>query len=289
MNTAIIVDSTGSLNAELLKEPYIYQVNLTVTFADGETDTDTNNEEDSAAFYQKLNKIDVLPKTSQPDPAQFIEALDDIKAKGFDNVLFIHLASALSGTFQTAQMLAKEYEDDFKSYFIDSKGASFLLENLVEQGLGLFEQNLPIETIVEKLQWVADNTDIFLMVEDLKYLFKGGRLSKGESLVGNLLNIKPILVIGSDGRIEMYEKVRTTKRALKRMNEIAEEYMTKFDNKAQIIFAHANREKTVLKQIGKLQTIFPNATYRQGFLTIIIGSHVGEGAVGFGVIPYVQD
>lgn len=289
MNTAIIVDSTGSLNAELLKEPYIYQVNLTVTFADGETNTDTNNEEDSAAFYQKLNKIDVLPKTSQPDPAQFIEALDDIKAKGFDNVLFIHLASALSGTFQTAQMLAKEYEDDFKSYFIDSKGASFLLENLVEQGLGLFEQNLPIETIVEKLQWVADNTDIFLMVEDLKYLFKGGRLSKGESLVGNLLNIKPILVIGSDGRIEMYEKVRTTKRALKRMNEIAEEYMTKFDNKAQIIFAHANREKTVLKQIGKLQTIFPNATYRQGFLTIIIGSHVGEGAVGFGVIPYVQD
>lgn len=289
MNTAILVDSTGSLSNELLKEPYIYQVNLSATFSDGDTYTDTNSETKSIEFFNKISTASEIPSTSQPEPAQFIEALDDIKQQGFDNVLFIHLASALSGTFQTARMISKEYENDFNSYFVDSKGSSFVIEDLVEQALVLLDRGLSLDTIVEKLQWVSDNTDIYLMVEDINYLVKGGRLSKGESLLGNLLSIKPILIINDQGKIEPLEKVRTTNRALKHMNSLVDKQMQRFDGKAKIIFAHANREEKVLKQISSLQAKYPETIYRTGFLTVIIGAHVGEGAIGTAVIPSVLD
>lgn len=289
MKTAIVVDSTGSLSNDLLNEPYIYQVNLNVTFSDGEIYTDSSSETKAKEFFQKLANSKAIPKTSQPEPGQFIEVLEDIKQKGYENVLFIHLSSALSGTLQTAKMLAKEYENDFNSYFVDSTGTSFVIESLVEQALILLERGTAMEEVVEKLEWVAKESDIYLVVEDLSYLVKGGRISKGSSMIGNFLNIKPILLIPEEGNIELFEKVRTTKRALKRMNEVLIEKMEKYDGKAKIAFAHANAEKQVLKQIGKLQTKYPDTMYRSGFLTVIIGAHVGEGAIGCAVIPLVTE
>lgn len=289
MKTAIVVDSTGSLSNDLLNEPYIYQVNLNVTFSDGEIYTDSSSETKAKEFFQKLANSKAIPKTSQPEPGQFIEVLEDIKQKGYENVLFIHLSSALSGTLQTAKMLAKEYENDFNSYFVDSTGASFVIESLVEQALILLERGTAMEEVVEKLEWVAKESDIYLVVEDLSYLVKGGRISKGSSMIGNFLNIKPILLIPEEGNIELFEKVRTTKRALKRMNEVLIEKMEKYDGKAKIAFAHANAEKQVLNQIGKLQTKYPDTMYRSGFLTVIIGAHVGEGAIGCAVIPLVTE
>lgn len=289
MKTAIVVDSTGSLSNDLLNEPYIYQVNLNVTFSDGEIYTDSSSETKAKEFFQKLANSKAIPKTSQPEPGQFIEVLEDIKQKGYENVLFIHLSSALSGTLQTAKMLAKEYENDFNSYFVDSTGTSFVIESLVEQALILLERGTAMEEVVEKLEWVAKESDIYLVVEDLSYLVKGGRISKGSSMIGNFLNIKPILLVPEEGNIELFEKVRTTKRALKRMNEVLIEKMEKYDGKAKIAFAHANAEKQVLKQIGKLQTKYPDTMYRSGFLTVIIGAHVGEGAIGCAVIPLVTE
>lgn len=288
-NTAIVVDSTGSLSNELLNEPYIYQVTLNAVFPDGDVYTDTNSETKSIEFYNRMSSGSDLPKTSQPEPAQFIEVFNDIKKHGYENVIFIHLSSAISGTFQTAQMLAQDYEEDFNSYFIDSKGTSLVMENLVEQALVLLDKNVDLDTITEKLQWVADEAIIYLMVENLNTLAKGGRLSKSESLVGNLLSIKPILIVDERGTIEPFEKVRTSKRALKRMNELLDARMKKYNSNAKIFFAHANNEKKVLKQINKLQVTYPDTMYRVAFLTMIIGAHVGEGAIGTAVVPDVTD
>lgn len=288
MKTAFLVDSTGTLSTDLLNHENVFQVTLSSTFPDGTSYTDTRDDKKTIEFYKKMSASKELPKTSQPEPAQFIEAFDQIKAAGFDNVIVVVLSSQISGTFQTAQMIAQDYEDDFDTYFIDSKGASLVIESIVEQGLTLMDHGLDIETVCEKLRWVADESDIFLMVEDLKNLSKGGRLSKGESLVGNLLNIKPILIIDSEGLVKPYEKVRTTKRALKRLNELIDEKMQKYDNNAKICFAHANEEAKVMKQIEKLQVKYPETIFRADFLSIIIGTHTGEGAVGFGVIPYAD-
>src|SRR5699024_7752542 len=128
---------------------------------------------------------------------------------------------------------------------------------------------------------------VFLMVENLNNLAKGGRLSKGEALVGNLLSIKPILIINKDGYIEPLEKVRTTNRALKHMNKLVDQQMKRFDSNAKIIFAHANCEKRALKQVRELQVTYTDTTYRVGFLTMIISAHVAEGALGAAVVPNV--
>lgn len=288
MNTAFVVDSTGTLSQDLLDQDNIYELTLSTTFPDGTTYTDTRDDKKTIEFYETMTASKDLPTTSQPSPQQYTEILDDIKAKGYEHVIFILLSSKISGALQSAKVVAEDYADDFHTYFIDSKGTSLLIENLVEQGMTLLDEGLDHQTVCDKLRWVAEQTDIFVVVEDLKNLVKGGRLSKGESLMGNLLRIKPILIIDKNGEVKPYEKVRTLNKALKRMEDIVDEKMKLFDDKAKICFAHANREKKVAKEIEKLQVKYPNTSFRSDFLTVILGTHSGEGAIGVGVIPYAS-
>lgn len=288
MKVAFIVDSTGSLSEELLNHPDIYQVNLTVTFADGEVFTDTNDESKTRRFYNRMEESDTLPTTSQPEPGQYVILLDQLIQKKYDCAIFVHLSSQLSGTMQTAQLVAEEYKDQIHSYFVDSKGTSFVIENIVLQGQQLIKNGLPLGKVVEKLQWVANNSYIYVMIENLSNLVKGGRLSKGSAVLGNLLNVKPILIIDEKGKVEVFEKVRTTKRVYKRWLKLVEEAYEKYNGKIDIAFAHGEAEEDILSVKNQIQTKYPELNYRYGYLTPILGTHGGKGAKGIGIIPIVE-
>jgi len=288
MSTAIIVDSTATLSDELLNHPDVYQVVLKVTFPDGEVFTDTNDERLTKKFYNRMVESDTIPTTSQPEPGQYIKIMDELVKKDYDNVLFIHLSSKLSGTMQTARMVANQYKDKINSYFVDSKGTSFVIENLLLQGQRLLKAGNDLNTIVEKLQWAADHAFIYVMLEDLDNLVKGGRLSKGSALVGSLLNIKPILIIDESGEVKVFEKVRTTKRVYKRYYELIDEAYEKYDGKIDIIFAHGNEENELEKVLNNVKEKYPKLNYRFGFLTPILGTHGGQGAKGLGIVPLVE-
>jgi len=288
MSTAIIVDSTATLSDELLNHPDVYQVVLKVTFPDGEVFTDTNDERLTKKFYNRMVESDTIPMTSQPEPGQYIKVMDELVKKDYDNVLFIHLSSKLSGTMQTARMVANQYKDKINSYFVDSKGTSFVIENLLLQGQRLLKAGNDLDTTVEKLQWAADRAFIYVMLEDLDNLVKGGRLSKGSALVGGLLNIKPILIIDESGEVKVFEKIRTTKRAYKRYYELIDEAYEKYDGKIDIIFAHGNEENELEKVLNNVKEKYPELNYRFGFLTPILGTHGGQGAKGLGIVPIVE-
>jgi len=288
MSTAIIVDSTATLSDELLNHPDVYQVVLKVTFPDGEVFTDTNDERLTKKFYNRMVESDTIPTTSQPEPGQYIKIMDELVKKDYDNVLFIHLSSKLSGTMQTARMVANQYKDKINSYFVDSKGTSFVIENLLLQGQRLLKAGNDLDTTVEKLQWAADRAFIYVMLEDLDNLVKGGRLSKGSALVGGLLNIKPILIIDESGEVKVFEKIRTTKRAYKRYYELIDEAYEKYDGKIDIIFAHGNEENELEKVLNNVKEKYPELNYRFGFLTPILGTHGGQGAKGLGIVPIVE-
>jgi len=288
MNTAFIVDSTGSLTDELLNHPDVYQVVLKVTFPDGEVFTDTNDEQLTKKFYNRMVESNTIPTTSQPEPGQYIHIMDELVEKNYDNVLFIHLSSKLSGTMQTAQMIANQYKDKINPYFVDSKGTSFIIENLLLQGQRLIRAGNDLDTVVEKLQWSADRAYIYVMLEDLDNLVKGGRLSKGSALVGGLFNIKPILIIDENGEVKMFEKVRTTKRVYKRYYELIDEAYKKYGGKIDVIFAHGNEKKELEKVLNNVKEKYPELNYRFGFLTPILGTHGGQGAKGMGIVPIVE-
>lgn len=288
LKTAFVVDSTGSLSDKLLDHPDIYQVNLTVSFPDGEEFMDTNDENETKRFYTRMEKSQSLPKTSQPEPGQYIALLDDIVEKNYEHVYFIHLSSKLSGTMQTAQLIAQEYTERIHSHFIDSKGTSYVIENLVIQGLQLTQEGFSPEEIVDKLQWVADHATIYVMVEDLSNLVKGGRLSKGAATLGNVLNVKPILVIDSKGEVNVFKKVRSTKRVYRQWMHLIQEAYEKYSGKISVAFAHGDVLDEILPVKEEVQSHFPDLNYRYGYLTPILGAHGGKGAKGMGIIPIAE-
>ena len=234
-----------------------------------------------------MTEVDTLPTTAQPSPAQFIDILDTIVAQGYDHVIFIHLSQKFSGTLDTARMIAHDYNDRLKSYFINSKGVSLVMRNMIEQTLRLLDERDDIESIIDDLNWLAEQSTIYLMVEDLDNLVKGGRLGHASAFIGNLMQIKPLLKIGADGSVEMFEKIRTKRRVYKRFIELIEEKMDNFDNNAQLYFAHGDAHDDIMTVIELLKKKYPEQTYTLDTLTPIIGVHGGKGTIGMAVVPTI--
>ena len=288
MKTAIIVDSTAYINDELANHPDVYQVHLTVTFNDGTIASDSRDQAGQLAFYKRLVSEKKLPTTSQPNIGEYYNVLDEIVSKGYEVVYCIHLSSGISGAFQTALMVTQEYQDRLTIFCIDSKGASVLMENLAQQALTLSETHLTPAEIHEKLLWVVENSRIYLMVEDLNNLVKGGRLNGAAAVVGGLLKIRPILVFDAEGKITVYEKIRTNKRVYQCWLKLAHQAVADYPDGISISFAHS----AAYDEIKTVQEVFqkeiPHVDYHISGLGPVVGTHTGVGTKGFCFTPIVK-
>lgn len=288
MRTAIIVDSTAYLSGKTALHPDVYQVSLTVNFNDSSVELDAQDLNSQKAFYRRLQTERVLPTTSQPTPGDYYKVMDEIVAKGYDTVFSIHMSSAISGTYYTAQMVTSEYSDRLKVFCIDSKAASVVMESLVEQALSLVEAGLTGEEIQEKLLWVAENSRIYLMVEDLNNLVKGGRLNAAGALVGSLLKIRPVLFFDGDGKIVIFEKVRTNKKVYQRWIELSKERSELFPGGIQISFAHSDALVETEQVRDLFKKCLPDITYHISGLGPVVGTHTGAGTKGCAIIPIAR-
>lgn len=284
MSSAIIVDSTATLSEELENHPDIYQVYLSVVFPDGQVFHDSSDEEVSRQFYTLLSESDELPTTSQPEPAMYVDLFNQLIDEGYDQAIMISLASEISGTFQTASLAAQSFEDKIKIKVIDSKGTSFLMENMVIQTLEMIDRGMDLDQMEEALNWVADHSVIYAAVEDLNYIVKGGRIRGSTAALGSLLNIKPVIYFNEDGAVDVYGKVRTSKRIGKLYKNLVQEALEERDHQFDIAFAHGNCEEEMLAIQDLVKQVAPDHRYRLGFLTAILGVHGGEGCKGMGII-----
>lgn len=288
MKTAIIVDSTAYLSDELAEHADVYQVNLSVTFSDGAVGPDSRDQAGQLAFYHRLVSERQLPTTSQPVPGDYYDVLDEIVAKGYDVVYCIHMSSGISGTFQTAKMITSEYQDRLTIFCIDSKGASVLMEGLVQQTLRLSDSALTPDEIYDKLLWVAQNSRIYLMVEDLNNLVKGGRLSAAAALVGGMLKVRPVLMFDAEGKIVVYEKIRTNKRVYQCWLKLAHQAIEDFPDGIDISFAHSAAYDEINSVKDVFQKHLPEINFRISGLGPVVGTHTGAGTKGFCFIPIAK-
>ncbi len=154
-----------------------------------------------------------LPKTSQPSLMELEEILAKLTEKGYTHALGLFLSSGISGFYQNIQYLADEFEG-LTVAFQTPKITSAPLGMMVENVLKWADAGLSFEEITGKLDQEIGKTTAFIMVDDLNHLVKGGRLSNGAALLGNLLSIKPILYFTGEGKIEVYEKFGRRRRPL---------------------------------------------------------------------------
>ena len=168
-----------------------------------------------------------FPKTAQITPLDIIDTFEKHLKNG-DDLIYLAFSSKLSGTFQTAKLLSRDLKDKYpkqKITVIDSLSATTATALILYQGLKLNQLNRSYEEIVQTMTFLADHTQIFFLVGDIKWLAQGGRISRNAAMIGDMLKIVPILYF-KDGEILVYEKIRGEKKALKRLFAIAQEKMT---------------------------------------------------------------
>lgn len=287
MKSAIVVDSTAGLSEELRNHPDIYQVDLLVTFSNGDVIKDTTDPMVLKEFYERITHDKELPKTSQPQPIHLYRVMEIILTKGYDSVFCIHLSEKISGTFKTSRMITKEFNDAINVYMVDSKGTSFVIESMVKQAVTMIEAGVAGEEIKAQLEWVADCAKIYIMFETLTNLVKGGRLGTISGFLGSALKIIPIVYF-DQGEVKVFEKVRTTKRVVKRWQELVKQAVKDYPDGIEIVFAHGDAEDEMLAIKKIIQSEFPDISYRIGYLTPVLGVHGGKGCKGMGIIPLAE-
>ncbi|MFS9151966.1 DegV family protein [Streptococcus infantis] len=282
MKLAVITDSSAFLQAETLRKEDLFVLDIPVNI-DGQEYVEGVNLT-AQEFYEKMASASELPKTSQPSIAKLDEILSSLKDKGYTHALGLFLSSGISGFYQNIQYMKDEYEG-LTIAFPDSRITSAPLGYMVESVFKWAEQGDGFESILDKVTEQIENTSAFIMVDDLDHLVKGGRLSNGAAILGNLLSIKPILYFNDQGVIEVYEKVRTEKKATKRLVEIVKEATAIGNYQITVIHGNAPQKAADLRQLlldGGVATDISIATFGS-----VIGTHLGEGSIALGYTPIV--
>ena len=282
MKLAVITDSSAFLQAETLRKEDLFVLDIPVNI-DGQEYVEGVNLT-AQEFYEKMARSSELPKTSQPSIAKLDEILSSLKEKGYTHVLGLFLSSGISGFYQNIQYMTDEFEG-LRIAFPDTRITSAPLGFMVESVFQWVEQGKNFESILEKLTEQIENTSGFIMVDDLNHLVKGGRLSNGAAILGNLLSIKPILYFNDQGVIEVYEKVRTEKKATKRLIEIVKEATSNGNYQITVIHGNASQKAADLRQLlidGGVATDISIATFGS-----VIGTHLGEGSIALSYTPIV--
>jgi DegV family protein with EDD domain len=275
MKTAVVTDSTAYIPKEIRDKWNIHMISLNVIFASEvyQEEVDITAEQ----FYQEVKEKE-LPTTSQPPIGQFVELFERL-AKEYDAVISIHLSSGISGTFAGA-VTASTMVEDIKVYPFDSE------ISCMPQGLYAIEaakmalSGEDVENIMSRLMELKKTARAYFMADDLSHLQRGGRLSSAQAIIGSLLQVKPLLHF-ENKVIVPYEKIRTRKKAMKRIVDLLGEDAAGGEP-YQAAVIHANREEEALEWKSELENLYPNVEFTISYFGPVIGTHLGEGAMGLG-------
>lgn len=283
MNLYIVTDSTADIPKPLMQELNIPIVPLKVhvegqTYLDGVTLS-------SSEFYEKLQSSEQLPRTSQPAPLDFVNVYEEIAARDPEaEIISIHLSSSLSGTYQTAMLAADMVAEKVKVHVMDSRSASYALGAIVVAAARLVRNGGTLEECLALVRTLISEHRVYFVMDTLMYLQKGGRIGKAASIVGSLLNIKPILMFDESGEVAVVEKVRGKKKAVARMLELAKEYANGRPVTAASVYTTDRDEATVLKgQIEQELTVTDEVVLAQ--LGPVIGTYGGPGLLAVTLYP----
>lgn len=286
MNVAIVTDSNSGIFEEEGKILGVHVIPMPVilegkTYYEG---IDLTHEE----FYQCLEeKREVF--SSQPSPAEVLDMWDKLLLSEYDELVYIPMSSGLSGSCQTAQVLAQDYEE--KVQVVDNHRISVTQRQSVLDALMLKEKGCSAKEIKEALEQTAYESIVYVGVETLEYLKMGGRVTPAGAAMGTLLSIKPLLVIAGE-RLDAYAKVRGTKSCKKRllmeMKTIADEFHKNSDEIYVGVAGSFGKKEEHQEWMGMVQEMFPWEDVKYDPLTFSISCHVGPGAFGMGISKKIR-
>jgi DegV family protein with EDD domain len=214
---AIFTDSASDLDMAEAAARGIVVVPLLVTFGDSTFKAGT--ELSTEAFWERMVAPDApWPKTAASSPGEFKEAYESAFAAGAEAIVSVHVAGTLSGTIKSAQ-IARDMLPDREIHVVDSQGASMAEGILARMAADLAAEDRPAAEIAEILEARAMDMVIYVALETLDYLKRGGRISGTQAAIGTLLSVKPIIMV-KHGAVETVDKVRTRSKARDRLLDL---------------------------------------------------------------------
>ncbi len=269
----LVTDSTADLSSDQIIQYNIHVVPLTIQI-DGKTFTDGVDLQPEE-FLELMKSSKELPKSSQPAVGIFHELYDELGKNG-DQIISIHMTGGMSGTVKSAQAAAEMSSSDVT--VIDSRFISYALSFQVLEAAQLIAQGASLDEVVKHVESVRERTNLFVVVDTLENLVKGGRIGKGKALIGSLLSIKPIASL-EGGEYTPVHKARSHKQVVQ---YLFDQYQKDTDGKKVKYvgisqangFAMADPLKKRIEESG-----FNDV--QEAFTSPVISTHTGSGAIGF--------
>lgn len=270
---AIVTDSTAYLPDEFIQQHEITVVPLSVNF--GSVTRREGFDLGTREFFDMLPTVKELPSTSQPAVGEFVQAFERLTAS-HDAVIGMFLSAGLSGTYNAALTAANMVDGDIT--VIDSKLTSHFLASMVQEAVAMRDAGNSKEEIVARMQHMIENRGAYFIVDSLEHLHRGGRISGVSALVGLLLQVKPILYVTPEGKLDALEKVRTRKKALDRVLELFREDKEKHAGQSiRLAVVYTNNLADAKEFQNRIRQEFPDVEPDLSELGPVIGTHVGPG------------
>lgn len=278
---AIVTDSNSGITQSEAKELGIFVLPMPFVM-----DGDTFYEDitlDQPTFYEKLKKgCDI--STSQPSPEAVMELWDSI-LKDYDEIVHIPMSSGLSGSCQTAMMLAEDY--DGKVQVVNNQRISVTQRQSAMDAKGLVASGKNAAEIKEILTEDKFNSSIYIMLETLLYLKKGGRITPAAAALGTMLRLKPVLQIQGE-KLDAFAKARTTSQGKNLMinairNDIANRFGGEEAGNFTLFIVHSENLEAAKALRQELLEIFPKQEILINPLSLSVACHIGPGALAIAV------
>lgn len=277
----IVTDSTCDLSPSELESLNVRMVPLKVLIGD-ETLLDWTQIAPEE-FYRRLVDSPVLPKTSQPTPAEFAAVYRELGEAGCDAIVSIHLTSALSGTVSSAIIAAREAA--IPVHVVDTKKVSQALGLVVKAAVEARDGGAEAQAVTDVAEKVSRAMQMYFVLDTLEYLVKGGRAGKAQGLAASVLNIKPLLTMNAEGIIEPFKKVKGRRKALVELAaHVAHESRDKGRLRLAILHACTRDCGGELRQLIE-QSGADVEIVSAGLVGSVVGTYAGPDAVGCAFYP----
>jgi len=271
---AIVTDSSASLPEEVLKEHDIYTSYLMIIFG---SDSYQEFKEITPQKFVELSATQAeLPSTSQPAIGITVELYENLLKEGYDEIIHITISSGLSGSYQSA-VNAASMVDAEKIHVFDSKTVAFPQGGLAITAAKLAKAGKNKAEIITELKKALETMHVSATVKTLENLKKGGRLSNASAVIGSMLQVKPIIAMSAEGKLEAVSKVRTFKKAIGALIDIVKD--AQLDDTYEIAIIHVLNEEDATTLKATVAEIYPNITIHILPLSLVVSAHVGEGTL----------
>jgi DegV family protein with EDD domain len=278
-----VTDTTHYLPRRLAKAKGLHEVSLYVKF-EGKQIRESELLDDFDDFYAKLRSAQEMPTTSQPSIGDFLAVWEPLLNDGND-IVSVHLASGISGTYDSAlqakKRLVEDGLDDARLCVVDAKTGAGGAGMMLLAGAAAVQAGGDVEAVAGRVRQSREALRIWFIVETLEYLRRGGRIGAAAALLGGALKIKPILTFEEE--ITPVERVRTSARAFERM--VAYMHSRKEDGADGWVIQHVQAPDVANALAERGREVFGSEPLFVSEIGPVIGAHVGPGLVGFGALP----